>query len=86
MSGKDVVVGDIEYGTCEVCGQDNNLVRTYYRYTVECSCHFPSHFEVVRHCKECTPAEPAYTIIDGFTVPTANLMKKEQYNGAINSR
>lgn len=52
--------GDIEQGTCDVCGKkDVQLGRMYFHYDVNCSCcSGDDHFELVRHCKFCTPKPP----------------------------
>ena len=55
--------GEIENGRCDMCGQVTTVRRKYYHYDVECECHSPKHFEIVRHCIKCTPYEPAYTKI-----------------------
>lgn len=56
-------MGEQEVGKCEVCRKEENLVlqRTYFHYDIKCECHSPNHFEIVRHCKDCTPAEPVET-------------------------
>lgn len=53
--------GSIEFGACEVCGEEAELQRKYYRYNIKCECHGPQHFELVRHCKNCEPKEPVET-------------------------
>lgn len=65
-------MGEIEFGKCEVCGNEAQLQRTYFRYDIECECHSPHHFELVRHCKQCVPTEPKETRI----VFKTNLLKK----------
>jgi hypothetical protein len=57
------MAGDIEYGACEVCYKEAPLSRKYYHYDIKCECHSPKHFEIVRHCKDCTPKEPKTTKI-----------------------
>lgn len=53
---------EIEIGKCECCGAENvELERTYFRYPFSCECHAPSHFVMVRHCKDCKPKEPEET-------------------------
>lgn len=52
-----------EYGKCEYCGKEASLGRTYWYYPVKCDCHTPTHFELVRHCNDCTPVEPKQTMI-----------------------
>jgi hypothetical protein len=54
-------MGEVMYGACQCCGKDSFLQRTYFRYDLKCECHSPYHFEIVDHCKECTPIEPQYT-------------------------
>ena len=61
--------GEIEVGKCEICGRENvQLTRKYYRYEIECECHSPHHFELVRHCAACQPYPPRYIKVqlDGF--------------------
>lgn len=55
--------GCVEHGICEVCGNEDFLTRTYFRYPIKCECHSPQHFELIRHCKNCTPKEPEITKI-----------------------
>lgn len=55
--------GSVEHGICEICGKENFLQRTYFRYNIKCECHSPQHFEMVRHCTICIPNEPKNTII-----------------------
>ena len=57
-------MGAIEYGRCDICGKENHLHRTYFHYPdIKCDCHSPCHWDLVRHCKECTPKHPEYTKI-----------------------
>lgn len=56
-------MGEQEYGTCEVCGEDAVLVRTYFYFDIKCECHSPIHFEVVSHCMFCKPKEPTKTVV-----------------------
>ena len=56
-------MGDCEFGRCEICGKDSYLERTYFHYDIECECHSPKHFELVRHCKDCRGIEPRVTTI-----------------------
>jgi hypothetical protein len=67
--------GDVEHGKCEVCGIEGPLDRTYFRYAIQCECHSPQHFELVRHCKNCVPKEPKETKI---TIKTDNLVRCKQ--------
>ncbi len=54
----------VELANCDVCNKtDVPIIRTYYRYDVDCGCHSPYHFEIVRHCKGCKPTEPILTNI-----------------------
>lgn len=64
--------GIIEFGKCDICGNEDNLQRKYYKYDIKCECHSPYHFEIVRHCKECKPVEPIETRI---LAKTSNLNK-----------
>ena len=68
------MAGNIEYGTCDVCKKDAPLQRKYYHYNIKCECHAPNHFELVKHCADCTPVEPKETKI---TLKTSNLIKGE---------
>jgi hypothetical protein len=55
--------GSMEYGKCEVCGKEGTLVRTYFEYPIKCECHWPQHFVLVRHHRDCIPKEPSYTLV-----------------------
>lgn len=48
----------IEFGKCDICGKECGLERTYFEYDINCECHSPKHFELVRHCKDCVPSIP----------------------------
>ena len=62
---------EIEIGTCECCGKQNaKLMRKYFRYPIECECHSPEHFILIRHCKDCEPEEPSETRV---TIKTQDL-------------
>jgi hypothetical protein len=65
--------GSAEYGTCDICKKEANIERTYFRYDIKCECHYPSHFEIVYHCKNCIPKEPTITKIE---LKTENLSKR----------
>lgn len=54
---------NIEFGICDVCGEEGPLQRTYWHYLIKCECHSPSHFEMQRHCSKCIPIEPKTTKI-----------------------
>ena len=56
--------GEIEHGRCDVCGKDEDLIRTYFGYPIKCECHSPNHFELRRHGKDCEPKEPIYTKVE----------------------
>jgi hypothetical protein len=53
--------GEVEFGTCEICGKETTLQRTYFRYNIKCECHSSNHFDLVRHCKDCVPVKPRET-------------------------
>ncbi len=61
-----------EVTQCDVCGIVGPVVRTYFAYDLKCECHSPSHFEIVSHCKGCTPVEPKVTTA---TIKTSSLTK-----------
>ena len=60
-------MGEIEVGKCEVCGNEKQLKRKYFHYDFKCECHSPNHFELVRHCNECTPKAPVSTKV--YAIP-----------------
>ena len=66
------MVGEQEHGKCDVCGVIGPLTRTYFRYDVKCECHNNSHFELIRHHKDCTPKEPEYTKVSFKTEDLKN--------------
>jgi len=68
-----------EIGTCDICGKRASLSRTYYNYEIACECHSPYHFELILHCKNCTPKEPAITTIK---IKTKELKKVKESNNA----
>ena len=46
--------GEMEYGSCDVCGaKDVAVSRKYYYYDIKCECHSPTHFEIVWYCEQC---------------------------------
>lgn len=66
------MAGENEFGKCQICGNEGNIERTYFRYDIKCECHSPNHFEIVFHCKDCIPKEPLETKI---IINTKNLCK-----------
>lgn len=57
------MAAEAEYGRCDVCGKSATLVRTVFEYDFKCQCHSPNHFELVRHCTDCTPEPPKETTV-----------------------
>lgn len=58
---------DIEIGTCKFCGAENvPLQRKYYYYNIDCECCGKEgyHFEIVKHCKDCTPRPPRIITVE----------------------
>ena len=55
-------MGDIEVDYCDICHQKKQVSRKYYYYGIACDCCGSSngHFEIVRHCEDCTPQPPKY--------------------------
>lgn len=58
-------MGEIEYDTCDICGKETSLERTYFYYPIHCECCVSKdkdgqkqHFELVRHCKDCPAPMP----------------------------
>ena len=78
-------MGEIEIGRCECCGQENvPLMRKYFYYPLQCECHSPSHFVLIRHCEDCEPEEPKETKVTLKTIDLKNpfafafqIMKKD---------
>ena len=60
---------DVEVGICDTCGENRALSRKYYYYDINCQCHGPKHFEIVKHCSACIPQPPEKTIV--YIHPTA---------------
>ena len=56
-------MGDVEFGKCDCCGNEDFLQRKYFYYAIKCECHSPEHFEIVSHCKNCIPTWPKITNI-----------------------
>lgn len=55
---------DLEFGKCDICGNDKFLSRKYFNYdNIKCECHSPNHFIFVSHCNMCEPVEPDTTKI-----------------------
>lgn len=66
-------MGDSEQGICNCCGKEGPVNRTYFRYeAIQCECHSPVHFEIIWHCNNCIPVEPAVTKIE---IKSENLKK-----------
>ena len=57
-------MGELEFGKCDICGNEAPLSRTYFVYDIHCQCcgckedGRDMHFELVRHCKDCVPDVP----------------------------
>ncbi|KKL57103.1 hypothetical protein LCGC14_2238800 [marine sediment metagenome] len=49
-------MGEVESGECEICGKVGSLSRTYIHFDYKCQCHSPTHFILIRHCKDHTPS------------------------------
>ena len=69
-------MGDIEYGKCSYCGNEDILYRRYFHYPIKCECHSPEHFEIVWHCRNCVPKEPEITKITLKTSELKNIIRK----------
>jgi hypothetical protein len=54
-------MGEIEFGKCPYCNREMPLQRKYFYYNINSECHSSQHFEIVWHCKDCTPKEPKET-------------------------
>lgn len=67
--------GEVEFGKCDVCHIEKPLERKYYYYAINCECHSPKHFELVRHCKDCIPNKPLLT---NLTIKSEILNTKEE--------
>lgn len=65
-------MGDVEFGKCQYCGNEDFLQRKYFHYAIKCECHSPEHFEIVYHCKNCVPTWPKITNI---TITSSELNK-----------
>ena len=69
-------MGDIEFGKCDICGEEAQLSRTYFKYRIgECTCcgctlsdGTRGHFVKVIHCDKCTPSIPTiiHPVFQGF--------------------
>jgi hypothetical protein len=51
-------MGQMEWGTCEVCNNEGSLNGKYFYYGVKCECHSSEHFQIVWHCYKCVPEDP----------------------------
>ena len=82
-------MGDVEFGKCDYCGNEDYLGRKYFRYPIKCECHSPEHFELVCHCKNCTPVEPKTTKITLKTFELKNItrgVKLQKIKDNLNAR
>lgn len=53
-------MGEQELDVCSCCGKKTVVMRKYYHYSVDCDCcNGDTHFEIVKHCENCTPRPPA---------------------------
>lgn len=81
------VYNEIEHGICDVCGKEGDLTRTYFYYPIKCACCSPRHFELIRHHKECNPAESEHTKVEFKTedlkVPASFASKVIEETGVI---
>lgn len=53
----------MEWGKCEICGQEGPIKRTYFYYKIKCECCSNKnnyHFEIVRHCNNCPAPMPIH--------------------------
>ena len=54
----------LEFGKCDICGEEAVLSRTYFIYNIPCEgcgCKRDGkdmHFELVHHCDNCVPDVP----------------------------
>lgn len=46
-------MSDINYGTCDICGKESELIRVYERFGFPCICHSSQHFIMHNICTEC---------------------------------
>ena len=84
MSRKDVVMESDAYGECEMCGKHANLIRTYFIHDMP-SYYWYADLECIKHCRECVPSQPAYTMVDGIS-HTGVQQTRIRYYGTINDR
>ena len=54
----ELMGGEVEFGKCDICGENAKLARTYFVYPIKCECHGNNHFEMIKHCENCTPVLP----------------------------
>lgn len=64
-----------ELGKCDICGHTGIVVRTYYYYDIKCKCCSPVHFELVKHCRDCTPSPPQKITVQLSPTGTAKGVK-----------
>ena len=60
-------MGEGMFGKCPICGIEKPLQRTCFHYNIKCECHSPNHFDLVDHCKDCTPKKPRETKVTLLT-------------------
>ena len=52
---------EVEMGYCDTCHKYNQVQRKYYHYPIDCECcGGTTHFEIVKHCKDCIPHPPEW--------------------------
>lgn len=78
-------MGDVEFGKCDYCGKEDYINRKYFRYPIKCECHSPEHFELVFHCKNCTPVEPRVTKITLRTTDLNILLRGNKIKKIMNN-
>jgi DNA-directed RNA polymerase subunit RPC12/RpoP len=58
-------------GLCNICWDENELIKTKFYYPIACHCCSPVHFSIVYHCATCTPKPP---IVTELQIATAKLL------------
>lgn len=46
-------MGCVEYGTCDICGEEKVINRKYYYYGVKDKGTNQPHFEMISYCSKC---------------------------------